>query len=58
MNHQPENQGNRPAWEEMTTQELEDLLWRDFAADQEGFLDPADILAMTEVINHREEYSF
>lgn len=55
MNHQPENQGNRPAWEEMTTQELEDLLWRDFAADQEGFLDSADILAMTEVINSREE---
>lgn len=55
MNHQPENQGNRPAWEEMSTQELDDLLWRDFAADQDGFLDPADILAMTEVINHREE---
>lgn len=55
MNHQPENQGNRPAWEEMTTQELDDLLWRDFAAGQEGFLDPADILAMTEVINSREE---
>lgn len=55
MNHQPENQGNRPAWEEMTTQELDDLLWRDFAADQDGFLDPADILAMTEVINSREE---
>lgn len=55
MNHQPENQGNRPAWEEMTTQELDGLLWRDLAADQEGFLDPADILAMTEVINSREE---
>lgn len=55
MKHPFENQGNRPAWEEMTTQELEDLLWRDFAADQEGFLDPADILAMTEVINSREE---
>ena len=46
---------NQPAWEEMTTQELDDLLWRDFAADQEGFLDPADILAITEVINDREE---
>ena len=55
MKQRLENQGNRPAWEEMTTQELEDLLWRDFAADQEGFLDPADILAMTEVINSREE---
>lgn len=46
---------NQPAWEEMSTQELDDLLWRDFAADQEGFLDPADILAITEVINDREE---
>lgn len=55
MKQRSENQGNRPAWEEMTTQELDDLLWRDFAADQEGFLDPADILAMTEVINSREE---
>ena len=55
MKQRSENQGNRPAWEEMTTQELDDLLWRDFAAGQEGFLDPADILAMTEVINHREE---
>lgn len=55
MKQRLENQGSRPAWEEMTTQELEDLLWRDFAADQEGFLDPADILAMTEVINSREE---
>lgn len=55
MKQRLENQGNRPAWEEMTTQELDDLLWRDFAADQEGFLDPADILAMTEVINSREE---
>ena len=55
MKQRLENQGNRPAWEEMTTQELDDLLWRDFAADQEGFLDPADILAITEVINSREE---
>lgn len=55
MKQRFENQGNRPAWEEMTTQELDDLLWRDFAADQEGFLDPADILAITEVINDREE---
>ena len=47
MKQRSENQGNRPAWEEMTTQELDDLLWRDFAADQDGFLDPADILAMT-----------
>ena len=46
---------NQPAWEEMSTQELDDLLWRDFAAGQEGFLDPADILAITEVINSREE---
>ena len=55
MNHQPENQGNRPAWEEMSTRELDGLLWRDFAADQEGFLDPEDILTITEVINSREE---
>ena len=55
MKQRSENQGNRPAWEDMTTQELDDLLWRDFAADQEGFLDPADILASTEVINSREE---
>ncbi len=55
MKQRLENQGNRPAWEEMTTQELDDLLWRDFAADQEGFLDPEDILTITEVINHREE---
>lgn len=55
MKQRLENQGNRPAWEEMTTQELDGLLWRDLAADQEGFLDPADILAMTEVINSREE---
>lgn len=55
MKQRLENQGNRPAWEEMTTRELDDLLWQDFAADQEGFLDPADILAMTEVINDREE---
>ena len=55
MNHQPENQGNRPAWEEMSTRELDGLLWRDFAADQEGFLYPEDILTITEVINSREE---
>ena len=55
MNHQPENQGNRPAWEERSTRELDGLLWRDFAADQEGFLDPEDILTITEVINSREE---
>ena len=55
MNHQPENQGNRPAWEEMSTRELDGLLWRDFAADQEGFLDPEDILTITEVINSWEE---
>lgn len=55
MKQRSENQGNRPAWEEMTTQELDDLLWRDFAADQEGFLAPEDILTITEVINHREE---
>ena len=55
MNHQPENQGNRPAWEEMSTRELDGLLWRDFAADQEGFFDPEDILTITEVINSWEE---
>lgn len=50
-----ENRGSRPAWDEMTTQELEDLLAQDFAADQDGFLSPEDILAITEVINDREE---
>lgn len=55
MKQRLENQGNRPAWEEMTTQELEDLLWRDFAAGQDGLLDTEAILAMTEVINRREE---
>lgn len=55
MKNQFENQGSRPAWEDLTTQELDDLLARDFAAGQDGFLDPAAILAMTEVINRREE---
>lgn len=50
-----ENRGSRPAWDEITTQELEDLLAQDFAADQDGFLSPEDILAITEVINDREE---
>lgn len=50
-----ENRGSRTAWDEMTTQELEDLLAQDFAADQDGFLSPEDILAITEVINDREE---
>lgn len=55
MKHPFENQGSRPAWEDLTTQELDDLLARDFAAGQEGLLDTAAILAMTEVINSREE---
>lgn len=55
MKQRLENQGDRLAWEEMTTQELDDLLWQDFAAGQEGFLDPDDILDIMEVINSREE---
>lgn len=54
MKQRLENQGDRPAWEKMTTQELEDLLRQDFAAGQSGFLEPEDILAITEVINRRE----
>lgn len=55
MKHPFENQGNRPAWEDLTTQELDDLLAQDFAAGQDGLLEPEAILAMTEVINRREE---
>lgn len=55
MKHPFENQGNRPSWEDLTTQELDDLLAQDFAAGQEGLLDTAAILAITEVINRREE---
>lgn len=55
MKHPFENQGNRPAWEDLTTQELDDLLAQDFAAGQDGLLDTEAILAMTEVINRREE---
>ena len=55
MKHPFENQGSRPAWEDLTTQELDDLLAQDFAAGQDGLLDTEAILAMTEVINNREE---
>lgn len=55
MKHPFENQGNRPAWEDLTTQELDDLLAQDFAAGQDGLLDTEAILDMTEVINSREE---
>lgn len=55
MKHPFENQGSRPAWEDLTTQELDDLLAQDFAAGQDGLLEPEAILAMTEVINRREE---
>lgn len=55
MKHLFENQGSRPAWEDLTTRELDDLLAQDFAAGQDGLLDTAAILAMTEVINSREE---
>lgn len=55
MKHLFENQGSRPAWEDLTTRELDDLLAQDFAAGQDGLLDTEAILAMTEVINRREE---
>lgn len=55
MKHPFENQGNRPAWEDLTTQELDDLLAQNFAAGQDGLLDTEAILDMTEVINSREE---
>ena len=55
MKHPFENQGSRPAWEDLTTRELDDLLAQDFAAGQDELLEPAAILAMTEVINRREE---
>lgn len=55
MKHLFENQGSRPAWEDLTTRELDDLLAQDFAAGQDGLLEPEAILAMTEVINRREE---
>lgn len=55
MKHPFENQGSRPAREDLTTQELDDLLAQDFAAGQDGLLDTEAILAMTEVINRREE---
>ena len=38
MKHPFENQGSRPAWEDLTTQELDDLLAQDFAAGQDGLL--------------------
>lgn len=55
MKQRFENHGGRPVWEDMTTQELDDLLWQDVSASEEEFLDPADILAITEVINSREK---
>ncbi len=55
MKDRPENHGKGRGWETLTTQALDDLLWQDFAADRDGSLDPADILAITEVINDREE---
>lgn len=55
MKHQPENQGKDPSWEELSTQELNDLLAHDFAALEDGVLNTEAILAITEVINHREE---
>lgn len=55
MKQHSENRGDRPAWESLSTQELEDLLAQDFADDQDSLLAPEDILAIMEVIDHREE---
>ncbi len=55
MKYQPENQGKDPSWEELSTQELNDLLAQDFAASEDGVLNTEAILAITEVINFREE---
>lgn len=55
MTDHTKNRGKHPALDQLSTSELEELLWRDFTASGDEGPDLNTVLAVMEVIDSREE---